>query len=110
MASVFIKSSNPELCYKVSVNGDRDSLNIICDCPAGSMGQWCKHKTAIVKRDSVMLFNSKDTPMLNELSESIEGSEIVQTFQELDGVDKEISELKKKQKGLKQKIARLARG
>ena len=45
-----IKGSSPKP-YEVIFIKDGDSLTAICDCPAGTYSNVCKHRTAILEGD-----------------------------------------------------------
>ena len=55
--TIFAKSSSGE-SYPVEFMEDAASLRIFCHCKAGVLQQMCKHKLALIKLDSKMLYDS----------------------------------------------------
>ncbi len=49
-----VKGSSPEP-YEVTFIKDGDSLTAICTCPAGTYGNFCKHRISILDGDSTSI-------------------------------------------------------
>lgn len=50
-----ITASTRKRPYRIEVLGQGDKISVFCDCPAGALGRFCKHKAAVVSGDRSLL-------------------------------------------------------
>ena len=50
-----IKASSRKRPYRIEVLGQKDKVSVFCDCPAGALGRFCKHKAAVASGDPSLL-------------------------------------------------------
>ncbi len=62
-----VKGSTPEP-YEITFIKDGDSLTAICTCPAGTFGNVCKHRIAIIDGDAsaIVSDNADKAPVVRE--------------------------------------------
>jgi uncharacterized Zn finger protein len=62
-----VKGSTPEP-YEITFIKDGDSLTAICTCPAGTFGNFCKHRIAILDGDAAAIVseNADKAPVIQE--------------------------------------------
>lgn len=95
--------------YEVTVKYSDKKFNIFCDCPAGVLGQNCKHKLQIIngelsKPSKVV---SGDLDKLDSIPEIVKKFPIMDALSELKNLEAEAENLKKLISSHKKKIARL---
>ena len=54
---LFAAASSRDEPYTVEVVPDGDKVSVFCNCPAGNLTRFCKHKFGIVAGDSRVLDN-----------------------------------------------------
>jgi len=70
------KSSDGTSSYLVEFNWDGRSLEVLCDCRAGILGQHCRHKEGLIRGDQSLLSDSLDGPALGEIVGWVKLSEV----------------------------------
>lgn len=55
-----VNSSDGVATYAVAVQWDGNNLYVACDCKAGSLGDWCRHKSAILNGEEDILAVKED--------------------------------------------------
>lgn len=82
-----VYSSDRLATYTVVVEWNGSDLKVSCDCKAGSLGDWCRHKSSLLKGDETVLTTNDDlTEVLQWVKSSpihgaitdIEAAEVVQ--------------------------------
>lgn len=106
--SFYIQGSSSDP-YEVTVKYSDKKFNIFCDCPAGELGQNCKHKLQIIngelsKPSKVV---SGDLNQLALIPEVVKNFPIMGALEELKELELEAENLKKQISSHKKKIARL---
>lgn len=95
-------SSDP---YEVTFIKDGDSLTAICTCPAGTYGNFCKHRISILEGDSKAISsdNADRAPIVvNWLS----GTDVESALMEMREAEKVADPEKKALNAAKRKLAR----
>jgi len=105
------KSSSQPEPYSVTFNWNNNKLSVFCNCPAGEIGQLCKHKTALLANESDILYDSKQKNQLDKISVWVQSSSLPKLLLQLKEAELEkdriIEKAKKDFSALKHKIARL---
>ena len=106
--SFYIQGSSSEP-YEVIVKYSEKKFNIFCDCPAGILGQNCKHKLQVINGDlsKPSKIVSGDLDKLSSISEIVKNFPIVDALTDLTALEKEAENIKKQISVQKKKIARL---
>ena len=89
-----VQGSAPEP-YSINISLDGTNLTCLCDCPAGMKGTHCKHWMSVFegkKQDYIGL----DAAQIDEIQSWMSGSELEQTWIELNRVLEEEETIKKK--------------
>jgi uncharacterized Zn finger protein len=102
-----ISSSGGSYNVQFSVAGD--TVTVTCDCQAGLMHQVCKHRLALVRGDSKMLFSpaqSSDLQSVHAWPQFVKLQSRVSAFEcELKAIEKAKAALAQKEKALKSTLA-----
>lgn len=108
---ILAKSSSQPEPYSVVVKWSNNKLSALCSCPAGEIGQLCKHKYAVLSNDQAILYDKKQSGQLDKISEWVQASSFPSLLSELEQAEEEkdeaIEKAKKKYSTVKHKIARL---
>ena len=108
--TILVRSSSRDEPYSVEISSTAEyGLTIICDCPAGEWGKYCKHKMAVALGDATILYDDEQIDGFNEISNWIDVSNYPKIFSEIRVVEKQLEEAKKNVKNMKEKIARFMR-
>lgn len=66
-----VYSSDGKSTYKVVVEWNRKDLFLTCDCKAGSLGDWCRHKSGLLNgEDHILTTKGNLTDVLQWVKES----------------------------------------
>jgi uncharacterized Zn finger protein len=76
-------SSDP---YELTFIKDGDSLTALCDCPAGTFGNVCKHRVAILDGDSTAVIDD-DVGKSGTIVEWLAGTDVESALAELREVE-----------------------
>lgn len=82
-----VKGSSPEP-YELTFIKDGDSLTAICTCPAGTYGNFCKHRIAILDGDSRAV-TSNNADKVEQVVEWLPGTDVAQALTQLRAAEKE---------------------
>ena len=95
--------------YAIEFEDESGVLRVFCHCSAGTMQQMCKHKAALIKGDSKMLYDSAEEPLLKQILSSEAYPALRARFEEyerqLTQVERDIAKLKEREKAIKKNIA-----
>ena len=103
-----IKASSRKRPYRIEVLGQGDKISVFCDCPAGALGRFCKHKAAVVSGDPSLLAAAEEekeewAATQSLLSESTLPAKLMELRDAESGPDSD----KQKIKSMKMRISRL---
>lgn len=104
---ILVKSSSRPVPYGVEVTIEESRVSLFCDCPAGALGKYCKHKEAIALGDENILFDEAQKEGFEFAAKTISSSGVPGLFAELRDAERAAEEAKRYAKSLKAKIARL---
>jgi hypothetical protein len=107
--TLLAKSSHGEP-HRVEFVVDGTSMRVFCHCQAGVLQQMCKHKLALLKGDTKMLFEPEQAPLLAEIHSWPQFANLKSRLEEyekrLGDVEIAKGELAKKEKAIKSEFAR----
>jgi hypothetical protein len=91
--------------YEITFIKDGDSLTALCNCPAGTFGNSCKHRVAILagKTDSIASDNADRVPTVVEW---LAGTDVEAALEKLSEAEKIKGFPKDELAALKKKLAR----
>jgi len=72
-------SSDP---YELTFIKDGDSLTALCTCPAGSFGNLCKHRVAILDGDTAAVLD-EDTDKVSTVVAWLPGTDVESALKDL---------------------------
>lgn len=92
--------------YEVTFDKSDNTLTARCTCPAGEVGQYCKHRLRILRGDSTGIVspNQKDVGVVKSW---LSGTELESALNEFDSAEKEQEKAKKRLDLAKKKLARV---
>ena len=67
MKTTLLAKSSSGDSYKVEFMAEGATVRVFCHCQAGVLQRMCKHKLALLKGDTKMLFDPKQAPLLYEI-------------------------------------------
>jgi len=111
-------SSHPDKPYKVLFLHKDGKVSVLCDCPAGEWGKLCKHKLALIGKDTKMLYAYDEADLLLDAHDLIRQTSLMDAYsnfevrcKEIEALCKEIEaqkhKLKKKLTGIKKQMGKL---
>lgn len=109
MYSVFIKSSNPELCYELKIEDKVNWIKVTCECQAHDRELLCKHQIALIELDYSMLFDPAEKDSMRKAYEIIKGSKLPKVLVELREQENIVKVAQNNTKNLKRKLERMMR-
>ena len=94
--------------YEVSFLKHNDNLNVYCTCPAGILGQFCKHKINILEGNTkaIVSDNADDVEVVTTW---LAGSDLETALNTYYEVQSELSKLKKKWSQARKAVAKVMR-
>jgi len=106
--SFFVQGSSSEP-YEILVKYSDKKFNIFCNCPAGELGQNCKHKLQIIKGElsKPSQIISGDLDKLSLIFDIVKNYPISDALLELEALEAEADKIKKLISAHKKKVARL---
>lgn len=95
-------SSDP---YELTFIKDGDSLTAICTCPAGTYGNFCKHRIAILDGDAAAVV-SENAEQVAVIGEWLVGTDVGAALQEMRDANWSADEAKQALAAVKRKLAK----
>jgi uncharacterized Zn finger protein len=74
--------------YEITFIKDGDSLTAICTCPAGTYGNFCKHRIAILAGDGAAI-TSDNADKVPTVVEWLPGTDVAEALDQLRAAEKE---------------------
>ncbi len=105
---VSAKASSRKRPYRIEVLGQGSKVSVFCDCPAGALGRFCKHKAAVVRGDDTILaLPNEEQQAWKAARELLRESTLPAKLMELRDAEKDPETSKQEIKALKFRISRL---
>lgn len=109
MNSVFVKSSDPELCYELKIEDKGSWVKVTCECQAYNRELLCKHQLAVMECDFSMLFYQAEKDSMRDAYETIQGSNLPNVLAEIREQENIAKFAQNNTRNLKRKLARMMR-
>jgi hypothetical protein len=100
-----IQGSAPDPYAVRFIRSGDGNLSASCTCPAGAMGQYCKHRLGILSGDpsGVVSGNAHEVPII---ASWLSGSDVERTLRDLADSEAELEAAKKRVAAAKKAVAR----
>lgn len=102
--TILVKGSSADP-YELTFIKDGESLTALCTCPAGSFGNLCKHRVAILDGDARAVV-SDDADKVSVVLEWVAGTDVETALTEMREIDADESKTKEQLAIAKKKLAR----
>ena len=102
---VFLVKGSSKEPYEVTFIKDGDSLTAICTCPAGTYGNFCKHRISILDGVSKAI-SSDNADKVTTVVDWLRGTDVEVALAELRVAEKDNNPEKKSLAAAKRKLAR----
>ena len=102
--TILVKGSSADP-YEITFIKDGASLTALCTCPAGSFGNFCKHRLAILDGDAKAVV-SDDADKVSVVVEWLAGTDVETALVEMREVDSDKTKTKEQLVTAKKKLAR----
>ena len=99
-----VKGSSPDP-YELTFIKDGDNLTAICTCPAGTYGNFCKHRIAILDGDAAAVV-SENADKVAIIGEWLAGTDVESALQEMRDANWSADEAKQALAAVKRKLAK----
>lgn len=96
--SIKAVSSRGDSFYTVDFFLKHNALSVLCDCPAGEWGKFCKHKWQLLNGDESMLAESSESDKLAEVNKLALERGLNDLYQETERLEQEKKILTREQK------------
>lgn len=106
ITSFLARSSSKPTPYHVVVQFDGGAVTVHCDCEAGTRGQYCKHKAAIILGQCSVLFDGSQAPELASVSSFLRATPLFQIVSDIAELDALVEKTKSTIASLKKAAAR----
>ena len=103
-----IKSRSSGSQYIVGVFEEGSKPVMTCTCPAGEMGNFCKHRIALIDGDFADIVRSTHDP--KEIKPALAGSELSVSISRMRDQEQAIKAAQAELRGIKKGVARLMNG
>jgi len=103
---VFLVKGSSSDAYEITFIKDGASLTAICTCPAGTFGNLCKHRVAILEGD-VKAISSDNADKAPQVTEWLAGTDVEAALAELRNAEKSKEHSKDEIMALKRKLAKV---
>ena len=90
--------------YEVTIQRDRDNLIAYCTCPAGEVGQYCKHRFAILSGDANAVVKGAEN--VGSAAALLPGTDVEEAWNLVLEAEARLEAAKRDLSGAKKKLAR----
>lgn len=102
MRQVFKIQGSADQPYVVAIEKSGDALHATCSCPAGQVGQYCKHRVALLHGVVDGIVDGD----INAIAGWLTGTRLEGLFHEIAALEDQQEALKKKISSVKKQLAR----
>ena len=95
--------------YETIFYFDGKNLNATCTCAAGNNGQYCKHRTELLKGEITKIVSTNKSE-INNLLQAFKNSPLDLKLQQLKSEEQQLEQLKKKVDATKKEVAKIMIG
>lgn len=108
--SIKAKSSSGDSYYTVDFFIKDEVLSVLCDCPAGDWGKFCKHKWQLLNGDETMIFDPEQSAQLASVTKIAVAKGIKDLYEKFEKQEADlkikIKAQKKEKSSLKKRLAK----
>jgi len=94
--------------YVVEFSLEIDKLHVYCNCPAGVIGKWCKHKMWLISGDVTSVLAAPEAADITEMLGWVRNSELSQLLEEMKTAENEMCAAKIKMDRVKKALEKSA--
>lgn len=91
--------------YDVVIKLDGTNLTASCNCKAGEVGQYCKHRISVLSGDFSNIIDGK-TEELESIVNQVKNTDVGKALAEVEAIELEIKNLQSKLKRQKKVLAK----
>jgi uncharacterized Zn finger protein len=91
--------------YTTTFKHDGTNLTAHCTCPAGEVGQYCKHRLSILQGITKGIESRNEADVRTVVS-WLPGTDVERALQQVQMAEKKLEDAKKELSGFKKKLAR----
>jgi uncharacterized Zn finger protein len=102
--TILVKGSSADP-YKLIFIKDGESLTALCDCPAGSFGNVCKHRVAILDGDADAVLE-EDAAKVAKVVEWLAGTDVEKALADMRAAESDTEASKPARAAAKKTLAR----
>lgn len=99
-----VHSSSSDDVYTIIINVDDPLIKLNCDCAAGSIGNVCKHRLSLLKKDYAAVVNISNLQELDNVINKIDKKRVDALYTDLNNAEDELKQFKKIITNLKMEI------
>ena len=110
--TLLAKSSSGSEPYKVDFVVENNIMTVHCNCPAGRLGKFCKHKIRMLQGDYDVLYDDDQCDQLDKISDWIQKSDFLDLIFErskfrtaLREAEEKVNAIKKEMRPVQEKMA-----
>lgn len=104
-----VRGSDGVATYVVEFSLEFDKLHVYCECPAGMLGKWCKHKMRLVSGDVTGVLGVSGAADMAEIQAWIGNSEFPRLLGEMKLAEDEMQAAKTKMDSVKKALEKAAK-
>lgn len=101
---VFLVRGSASEPYEVKLRKDGNNLTAICSCPAGRLGQYCKHRFQILEGEAMGIVSDNQSEV-SLVKEWLRGTDVEAALQDVRDSEKAAEMAKKYLSDAKRKLA-----
>lgn len=94
--------------YRVVFKKVGANLTATCTCPAGEVGQYCKHRIRIIMGDPTGIVSENNTAV-SDIQNWVRGTDVEKALFDLNEAEQQFEEAKKRVSQIKKRLARTLR-
>ena len=103
-ATLVVNSSSGAGSYLVNVIYDGSNVSLHCDCPAGKLGKFCKHKFGIISGEFTILTDKNQLSELDKIQEWVQKTTIFNLLNQFNDAESQIQKAQINLNQIKKKL------
>lgn len=104
-----VRSSDGSTTYIVEFSLESSKLHVYCNCPAGVLRKWCKHKVRLISGDVSGILSSSAAADFDEAQNWVRNSEFPRLLVEMKLAEDEMQAAKAKMDNVKKMLEKAAK-
>ncbi len=102
---VFLVQGSAAEPYEVTIQRDNDNLIAYCTCPAGMVGQYCKHRFAILSGDAAKVVKGAED--VKRAADLLPGTDVAVAWDQVLEAEERLEIAKREAAAAKKRLARV---